>query len=120
MLTVSKGSPAPVRISCSLRIRATWASVYSSRRASIGLGGIEQARELHRETRGLPALGTILQDLRYCVRMLRRDAGLAVFAIPIVGLGVVASSKVFNVVNALLLRPFPFRDPSRLVWITNG
>jgi predicted permease len=74
---------------------------------------------LHRDTRGLPTLDTILHDVRYSFRTLRRDAGLAMFAILIVGLGVGASSTVFSVVNALLLRPLPFEDPDRLVWIAN-
>lgn len=90
------------------------------RSALVSLGGMAQARELHRDSRGLPALDGVIQDLRYSFRTLRRDAGLAVFAILIVGLGVGASSTVFNVVNALLLRPLPFDDPGRLVWIENN
>jgi predicted permease len=57
--------------------------------------------------------------VRYAVRTLLRDAGFAAFAILIVGLGVGASCTVFSVVNTLLLRPLPFRDPGRLVWIAN-
>ncbi|MEP6915988.1 MAG: ABC transporter permease, partial [Acidobacteriota bacterium] len=62
---------------------------------------------------------SVLQDLRYSMRTLRRDAGFTAFAILIVGLGIGATSTVFSVANALLLRPLPFDDPSRLVWITN-
>jgi predicted permease len=90
------------------------------RRALISLGGMDAARELHRESRGLPTLESILQDIRYSFRTLRRDAGLATFAILIVGLGVGASSTVFSVVNALLLRPLPFTEPDRLAWVANG
>ena len=61
-----------------------------------------------------------IQDLKQAFRGMRRDAGFASFAILIAGLGIGASSTVFSVVNALLLRPLPFRDPGRLVWITNG
>src|SRR5262245_37351077 len=75
------------------------------RSAMIRLGGMDAARELHRESRGLPLLETVLQDVRYSFRTLRRDAGFAAFAILIVGLGVAASSTVFSVINALLLRP---------------
>ena len=64
-------------------------------------------------------MASLLQDLRYTVRTLRRDAGFAVFAILIAGLGIGASSTVFSVVNALLLRPLPFAEPERLVWIAN-
>jgi predicted permease len=90
------------------------------RRALVNIGGMQQAREVHRESRGLPWLDNALQDLRYAVRMLRRDAGLSTFAILIIGLGVAASSTVFTVVNALLLQPLPFADSDRLVWIANG
>ena len=62
---------------------------------------------------------SFLQDLRYTFRSLRRDAGFAAFAILIVGLGIGASSTLFSVVNALLLRPLPFQDPHRLVWVAN-
>ena len=61
----------------------------------------------------------LLQDLRYTVRMLRRDAGFATFAILIAGLGIGASATVFSVVHTLILRPLPFAEPSQLVWIAN-
>jgi len=64
-------------------------------------------------------MASLLQDLRYTLRILRRDAGFAAFAIVIAGLGIGASTTVFSVVNTLLLRPLPFKDPDRLVWIAN-
>jgi predicted permease len=70
-------------------------------------------------SRGLPAPDSILQDLRYTFRTLRRDSGFTTFAVLIVGLGIGASATVFSVVDALLLRPLPFREPDRLVWISN-
>jgi predicted permease len=90
------------------------------RSALVRLGGVVSAKELHREARGLPALDTILQDLRYAFRTLRHDAGFTTFAILIVGLGVGASSTIFSVVNALLVSPLPFSDPGRLVWMANS
>ena len=71
------------------------------------------------DARRLPALDSILQDLRYTFRTLRRDSAFTAFAVLIVGLGIGASATVFSVVNTLLLRPLPFKDPQRLVWITN-
>jgi predicted permease len=71
------------------------------------------------DTRGLPLLDSIRQDLRYTYRTLRRDKGFTLFAVLIVGLGIGASATVFSVVDALLLRPLPFREPERLVWIIN-
>src|SRR5579871_1515223 len=60
-----------------------------------------------------------LQDLRYTFRTLGRTPSFTVFAILIAGLGIGASSTVFSLVNAVLLRPLPFRDPARLAWIAN-
>src|SRR2546430_6821705 len=59
------------------------------------------------------------QDLKHSFRAMRRDVGFTAFVILIAGLGIGASTTVFSVVNALLLRPLPFRDPGRLVWIVN-
>jgi hypothetical protein len=101
-------------------IRRGMSAEEARRNALTSLGGVEQTRELHRASRGLPALDAIIRDLRYAVRTLRRDAGLTTFAILIVGLGVGASSTVFSVFNTLFLRPLPFDDPGRLVWIANG
>jgi predicted permease len=68
---------------------------------------------------GHSSFDTLSQDIRYTFRTLRNNAGFTTFAILIVGLGIGASSTVFNVVNALLLRPLPFRDPGTLVWMSN-
>ena len=71
------------------------------------------------DTRSLPTFDSFLQDLRYTFRTLRRDSGFAAFAVLIVGLGIGASATVFSVVDAILLRPLPFLEPERLVWIAN-
>ncbi len=65
-------------------------------------------------------LESLARDLKYGFRGMRRNAGSTLFAILIVGLGIGGASTVFSVVNALLLRPLPFRDPGQLVWISNG
>ena len=62
----------------------------------------------------------MLRDLRYAVRSLRRDLGATVFSIAIAGLGIGASTTVFGLCQALLLRPLPYKEPERLVWIANG
>ncbi len=67
----------------------------------------------------LPDWESIRQDLRYSFRALRREAGFMTFAILIIGLGIGASSTVFSVLNTLLVRPLPFKDPGSLVWIAN-
>lgn len=65
-------------------------------------------------------LESLIRDLQYGLRGMRRNAGSTVFAILIAGLGIGGASTVFSVVNALLLRPLPFRNPGQLVWISNG
>jgi predicted permease len=64
-------------------------------------------------------MNDLAQDLRHAFRGMRRDAGFTTFVILIAGLGIGASSTIFSVVNALLLRPLPFHDADRLVWIAN-
>jgi predicted permease len=90
------------------------------REARLKMGNVVSLREEHRDTRGLPLVDTLLQDLRYTFRILRRDPGFALFAILIVGLGIGASAIVFSVLNTLLLRPLPFKDAESLVWIANN
>src|SRR5713226_4978484 len=63
---------------------------------------------------GMSPMETFLQDLRYAIRTLRRDIGFFLAAVCITGLGIGASSTIFSVVNALLIRPLPFRDPGSL------
>jgi predicted permease len=65
-------------------------------------------------------LESLFSDLKYGIRGMFRNPGSTIFAILIVGLGIGGASTVFSVVNALLLRPLPFRDPGQLVWIQNG
>lgn len=87
------------------------------RRAMVRFGGVEQAKERQRESRGLPWLDTVLHDLRYAVRTLGREKGFAAVAVLILALGIGANVVVFSVVNTILLRPLPFYQPDRLVWI---
>jgi predicted permease len=68
---------------------------------------------------GVRSTENLLQDLRYTLRTLRRDAGFTTFAILIIAFGIGASSTVFSVLNTLLVRPLPFKDPQNLVWIAN-
>ena len=64
-------------------------------------------------------LESFRRDLSYAFRTMKRDYGFTIFAILIVGLGVGASCTIFSVLNTILIRPLPFRDPGRLVWMAN-
>jgi predicted permease len=90
------------------------------RQAHIALGGVEQVRELHRETRGLPWLEQFWRDLGYAARMCVRERGFTAVALLIVAIGIGLNAMVFSLVNTVLLRPVPFAHADRLHWIFNG
>jgi predicted permease len=83
-------------------------------------GNTALIREQTRATWSWNWLESFTSDLKYGMRGMGRNAGSSIFAILILGLGIGGASTVFSVVNALLLRPLPFRDPAQLVWIANG
>jgi hypothetical protein len=78
-------------------------------------GGVTQIKEQYRVGRGVPQVGRMGRDLRFAVRQLRRAPGFALIAMMTLALGIGAVTSVFSVVNAVLLKPFAFREPGRLV-----
>ena len=78
-------------------------------------GGVACIRESYRIQQGLPWLEQAARDIGYAVRKLRGSPGFALTAILTLALGIGAVTSVFSVVNAVLLKPFAFRDPGRLV-----
>ena len=85
------------------------------RRVRVEFGGLEQVKEDCRDARGVSQAETLVQDLRYGWRTLLKSPGFAAAALFTLALGIGANTAIFSVVYAILLRPLPFRDASRLI-----
>lgn len=96
-------------------VRAGMPPQQARRDALRKLGGMEQTKQAHRERRTLPFIDTILQDIHYALRQLRRSPGFTVIAILMLSLGIGASVSIFAFVDAALIKPLPYADPTRLI-----
>jgi putative ABC transport system permease protein len=100
-------------------LRAGMTPAEARRQAHLSLGGVEQVKEGVRAVRSGVWLETLLQDVRFGARMLRKSRTFTLVAVSTLALGIGSVTTIFSVVNAVLLEPLPFPDAERLVMIWN-
>jgi predicted permease len=98
-------------------LRAGMSPAEARRQAALKLGAAQAIRESHHAEHSLPFFENLAQDLRYAVRMLVRSPGFSLIAIATMALGIGATTAIYSVIDATLLHPLPYPNPSELVRI---
>lgn len=101
-------------------IRAGMSPVEARRVAVMKLGGLDQAKEAYRDRATIPFFESVAQDFRFTLRQLRKNPAFTVTATTMVALGIGASLAIFAFVDAALIKPLPYQNPSRLLFVTES
>lgn len=99
-------------------LRAGMMPEEARRQALLKFGGVEQAKEAYRDRAGVPWIDILFRDLRYGARMLRQNRGFTAAAVLSLALGIGASTAVFSILDTVFLKPLPYPDSGRLVWVS--
>jgi macrolide transport system ATP-binding/permease protein len=99
-------------------VRAGMTPGQARRAAILKLGGVESTRQAYRERSTLSLLDHLSQDARFAIRQLAKNPGFTCTAIVMLALGTGASVAIFGFVDAALITPLPYWNPSRLVHVT--
>ncbi|HEX8765580.1 MAG TPA: ABC transporter permease, partial [Candidatus Acidoferrum sp.] len=97
-----------------------WTRAEAERRARIEFGAHEKFKEECREASGALFLHTLLQDLRFGVRMLRKNPGFTLLAVLCLALGIGVNTSIFTVLDFTLLRPLPVREPDQMTILSRA
>ena len=100
------------------RMRRGIAPAEARRQALVELGGVAQVKEEVRDVVGLPLLEAAWRDVRFAVRHLARSPGFSITVILTLGLALGANSAVFALLDKVVLRPLPVKDPGALVIVS--
>jgi predicted permease len=92
----------------------------ATRSARIEVGGIEQVKENVREVRTGALIEQVFQDSRYAVRILRKNPGFTSIVLVTLALGIGVNTAIFSLVDGILLRPLPYKQPERLVRVVQS
>ena len=84
------------------------------RRARLAFGGFDQVKEECRDARGVNFMETMIQDLRYALRILRKSPGFTAVAVISLALGIGANTAIFQLLDAVQLRSLPVSNPHEL------
>ena len=98
-------------------VAAGMPEVEARRRARLEFGGLEQIKEASRDVRGLNLVDDVTRDIRYAFRLLARSPAFACVAILTLALGIGANTLAFSILQAVLVRELPYRNPDRIVLV---